>query len=108
MAVDLSTAVTRVCVLTPEGRGAIAVVRVWGPGAVAIAGAAFRPERGWSLAWSQPGRLRYGRIGAGVGDEVVAVVVGGVNLQVEIHCHGGAAAVAMVVQALEEAGAERR
>lgn len=98
----------RVCVLTPEGRGAIAVVRVWGPQAIDVANRAFRPAQGASLAESIPGRLRFGRVGADLGDEVVAVVVNASPPEVEIHCHGGSAALALVVSALEHEGAERR
>src|SRR3954470_18245506 len=104
----------RVCVLSPEGRGAVGVVRVWGPGALEVADAAFRPARGARLAESPVGRLRLGRVGAGLGDEVVAVVVAvdpraveieakaevEVEVEVEIHCHGGPAPVALVVEAL--------
>ncbi len=51
------------------------------------------------------GRLRVGRVGSGLGDEVVAVVIEGEPPEVEIQCHGGSAAVALVVEALEaEAG----
>src|SRR4051812_44488990 len=96
-----------VAVLTPEGRGAIAVLRVWGPGALRVADAAFRPARGPGMAATPPGRLRLGRIGAGVGDEVVAVVLGGEPAEVEIQCHGGPAPVELVMTALEGAGAER-
>ena len=39
----------RVCVLTPQGRGAVAVVRIWGPRAMAVADASFRPRR--SASW---------------------------------------------------------
>src|SRR5690242_17245358 len=78
---------TRVCVLSPQGRGAVAVVRVWGPGSLEVADAAFRPARGIRLADSPVGRLRLGRMGAGLGDEVVAVVVAGDPPEVEIHCH---------------------
>lgn len=91
-------------VLTPDGPGAIGVVRVWGLEAVAVADAAFRPARGPGLAASGFGRLRVGRMGAGLGDEVVAVRVGG--WAVEVHCHGGPAAVALVLEALRAAGAE--
>ncbi len=97
-------------VLTAPGRGAIAVIRVWGPGAVAVADSAFRPVRGRRLAETPPGRLRVGRIGAGLGDEVVAVVIdeGGRPPEVEIQCHGGPAAIALVVEALGAAGAKTR
>jgi len=96
----------RACILTPEGRGAIAVVRVWGPGALAVADSAFRPARGGGLAGSPPGRLRLGRMGAGLGDEVVAVVIGGGSPEVEVQCHGGPAPIALVLAALVAAGAE--
>lgn len=93
-------------VLTSEGRGAVAVVRVWGPEALTIVDAAFRPARGRRLAETRAGHLRFGRMGAGLGDEVVAVVLGGEPPEVEIHCHGGPAPLAMVVAALIAAGAE--
>ena len=94
-------------ILTSEGRGAIAVVRVSGPESLAVADAVFRPHRGRSLGDTAPGRLRLGRAGVGVGDEVVAVRFDDRTPIVEIHCHGGVAAVAAVARALEEAGAVR-
>jgi tRNA modification GTPase len=97
-----------VCVLTPEGRGAIAVLRVWGPDAIAAADAVFRTASGQRLAESRPGRPRFGRVGAGTGDEVVAVVIDTDPPEVEIHGHGGSSAVALVVDALVAAGVERR
>jgi tRNA modification GTPase len=110
MNAEAGSPVPRVCVLTPEGRGAIAVVRVWNEGAVALTDAVFRPRFGGALGAGPSGRLRLGRIGEGLGDEVVAVVVDvqGGPPEVEIHCHGGPAALALVVSALEAAGAERR
>jgi tRNA modification GTPase len=91
--------------LTAPGRGAIAVLRVWGPSAVAIADAVFRPHRGARLAETPRGQLRLGRIGHGIGDEVVAVVLGGDPPAVEVQCHGGAAAITLVCEALHAAGA---
>jgi len=93
-------------ILTPQGRGAVAVVRVWGRGAVAVADGVFRPARGRGLARTKAGRLRLGRIGRGLGDEVVAVVIAEDPPVVEIQCHGGSAAVGLVVEALSEAGAQ--
>jgi tRNA modification GTPase len=93
-------------ILTPQGRGAIAVVRVWGRGAVAVAATVFRPARGPGLARTKAGRLRLGRIGRGLGDEVVVVVIAEDPPVVEIQCHGGSAAVGLVVEALREAGAQ--
>jgi tRNA modification GTPase len=94
--------------MTPEGRGAIAVIRVWGDEALAVADRAFRPRTGQPLRDTPPGRPRVGRIGAGTGDEVVAIVLGHEPPQVEIHGHGGPAAVALVIDALVAEGVERR
>ncbi len=103
------TMTARVAEVSASGRGAVATLRVWGPGALAIADAAFRPAKpgGRTLAETPVNRLRVGRIGAGLGDEVVAVVLGLDPPEVEIQCHGGAVAVALVVDALVEQGAER-
>ena len=95
-------------VLTPDGRGAVAVVRVWGPDAVAVADLAFRPARRGRLADSPPGGLRLGRMGAGLGDEVVAVVLRGEPGEVEVQCHGGPAPLRLVIDALVANGAEPR
>ena len=105
MATTRGFAPTRVCLLTPEGRGAVAVLRLWGPGALAVADSVFRPSRGVRLAETPPGRPRLGRIGEGLGDEVVGLVCEGDPPEVEIQCHGGPAAIALVVEALSAAGA---
>jgi tRNA modification GTPase len=95
------------CVLTGEGRGAIAVVRVWGAGAIDLVKEVFRPNGAVHLDGSWPGRLRLGRIGAGLGDEVVGAVLETAIPAIELQCHGGTAAVSLVQQALERAGAHR-
>ncbi len=92
-------------VLTSPARGAIAVVQIQGQGAVDLVDRVFRPNRGSSLASTPEGRLRLGRAGLGIGDEVVAVRLAGSVPLVEIQCHGGPAAVEAVVGALEQAGA---
>jgi tRNA modification GTPase len=95
----------RVAVLTSAGRGAIAVIRVWGSDAIRVADAAFRPRRRRALATTPPGQVRLGSVGDGLGDEVVAVILNGETQDVEIHCHGGIAAVRLVVDALCQNGA---
>jgi len=102
----------RACVLTPKGRGAIAVIRIWGSDALLVADQVFRPAQGPPLARTRPGQPRYGRAGDATGDEVVALILPHPNqpdlLDVEFQCHGGASAINLVMAALEAAGAERR
>jgi len=90
--------------LTAEGPGAIAVIKIWGKDAVLVADRAFRPAKGTSLANTPPGRLRFGRAGEGLGDEVVAVVINREPLEVEIQSHAGEAA-RLVLRALSNFGA---
>src|SRR5262249_203543 len=96
-----------VCLLTPEARGAVAVVCVWGPDAFQVVDAAFRPARGGRLGEGAVGRRTLGRPGAGAGDEGGAGRGGKEPPEVEVHCHGGAAAVGLVIESLVAAGAER-
>jgi len=99
----------RVALMTPDARGAVAVLRVRGGQALAVADSMFRQARGSRLALSAPAVPRFGRIGAGAGDEVVALVIdtGRGIPDVEVQCHGGPAPVALVVAALVAAGAEQ-
>ena len=103
----------RVCVLTPNSRGAIAVVRVWGSGAITLVDRVFQPDRAGPLSKTAAGRIRFGRVGddgVGAGEEVVASVVAGNGpaSEVELHCHAGPTVVAMLVEKLVAAGAESR
>lgn len=104
----------RVAVLTSRSRGAVAVLGVWGPDALKGADAVFRPANQPGLARTRSGRPRLGRVGAGLGDEVVAIVLepeeGGATAThpvVEFQCHGGTAAVELVLSALTAAGVSR-
>ncbi len=92
-------------VLTAPGRGAIAIIRVWGPGAIEAVETGFRPNAAVPLYGSASGRLLLGRMGSGPGDEAVATVLDTGVPAVEIQCHGGTAAVRMVLESLEKAGA---
>ncbi|HVC98688.1 MAG TPA: GTPase [Pirellulales bacterium] len=93
---------TRAIVLTPEGRGAVATVLVSGRDAMAIVGRLFRPASGRPLAAFSMGRIVFGRWGTEPGEELVVVCRGADR--VEIHCHGGQAAVAAVLEALADVG----
>ena len=95
---------------TPGGAGALAVVRISGPGALAIAGRVFRGRR--SLSESAPGCVQRGRVeqDGGVLDEVLLTVFRaprsytGEDL-VEISGHGGSVVAAAVLRAVLAAGA---
>jgi len=88
--------------LTPPGRGAIATLLVEGPGALAAVQASFRSARGRPLESFAPDRLAFGHFGPEPGEEVVVRIRS--NASLELHCHGGHAAVAMVERTLVEQG----
>ena len=92
----------RVVQLTPPGRGAVATLLIEGPQAVEAVGARFRARNGRPLNCLSSDRLVVGRFGPGVGEEVV--VRRRSDLGVELHCHGGLAAVAMIENTLIELG----
>lgn len=102
---------TRCLLLTPAGMGAIAVIRVCGPRAVAVVGELFRPVsagRAPVLDPLQPQRLIYGRIvveGETL-DEVIACATVGSDdvVQVDISTHGGLRVVERVLMALQTRG----
>jgi tRNA modification GTPase len=85
--------------LTASGRGAIAVVTVWGNGSAAIIDRVFQPSRRRPLSQSKTGELRLGRLG----DEAVVARLANPT-RFEIHCHGGSAAPELVLQSLREQG----
>ncbi len=93
-----------VAVLTPHGRGAVATVAVVGRGAVEVVDRLFHPLTPLRLAAAAEGRILYGRWGGEQGEEVVACRVAAEV--VEVHCHGGVAASAALVQSLEACGAK--
>lgn len=92
----------RVIQLTPPGRGAVATLRIEGPGAIAAVQSQFRPRGGRLLIEYPLDRLVVGHFGGPQGEEVVVRRCG--NGAVELHCHGGRAAVAAIEAALVAAG----
>jgi len=104
----------KVAVLTPRNRGAIAVIGIWGRDAILVADRVFQSRSGRRLATGRKRIPRLGRVGQGLGDEVVAVVLkseneppGNKDQRVEFQCHGGVAACELVLEALEREGATR-
>jgi tRNA modification GTPase len=93
---------TEVVELTPVGRGAVAVVLVDGPDALAIVERCFAPVSGRRLGDVPLQRIAFGRIGGPDGEEVV--VCRRSHEQIEVHCHGGTAAVRALRQRLVDGG----
>jgi len=103
---------TIVALSTPPGEGALAVVRLSGPGAIPIADRVFRGAR--PLSEAPAGSVRLGRIlDAGTGeriDQVLATVLRAPRSYtgedtVEISGHGGSFVSRRIVEALIDAGA---
>jgi tRNA modification GTPase len=84
--------------LTPRGRAAVAVVLVAGPGAVSAVEACFHPTSGKRLADAPVDRILLGRWGGANGEELI--VCRRANGTVEVHSHGGFAAVQNVIERL--------
>ena len=94
---------TRAVQLTPAGRGAVAVVRVIGSRALDIVQQSFHSASGKALVEFPVGRICYGRWG-GIGGEDVVVTRLADSTQVDIHCHGGSAAIKAVLRRLSGGG----
>ena len=95
--------------LTPVGRGALAVVGVAGPGAQACIARLFSPRGPQPLADRPEGAVVLGcwtSAADGAGEELIVVRRGADAL--EIHCHGGLAASEAVITSLERIGAVRQ
>jgi tRNA modification GTPase len=83
--------------LTPPGRGAVATLRIDGDGALDVVGRHFVTRSGRPLAGFPLGRIVVGQFGPS-GEEVV--VNRHSDSVIELHCHGGLAAVARIEEIL--------
>ncbi|RIK81108.1 MAG: hypothetical protein DCC67_08520 [Planctomycetota bacterium] len=92
----------RVTVLTPPGRGAIAVVAAMGDAALRTIGDNFCAASGRPLDEQEMNRIAFGYWTSGQHREDVVLVRTAVNAW-EIHCHGGAVASQRIVAALQAA-----
>src|SRR5271165_3324094 len=91
----MTDAPTYVACLTPPGQGAVATVAVDGPRAWDAVRPLFRTRSGAEPPTAPlQGRFLLGRVGGVVADEVVlAIRRMGPSQRLELHCHGGRAAV---------------
>jgi tRNA modification GTPase len=96
---------TLVVELTPVGRAAVAVVAVAGPHAARAVGQDFVPVTPRSVARLPVGKIVLGRWGGAAGEELI--VCRRSEDQFEIHCHGGSAAVAAIIDRLVVNGCQR-
>jgi len=95
----------RVIQLTPPGRGAIATLRIEGANAAEVVQSRFHARHGRPLSACPVDRLVVGHFGHERGEEVV--VRRCADGAVELNCHGGLAAAAMIEDALAAAGCQR-
>ena len=93
----------RAALLTPPGRGALAVVALAGRKADAVVDSLFAARGGIVIAARPDGALAFGTWRP-TGEEVIVVRHAGERL--EIQCHGGIAAPAAVLASLESAGVQ--
>ncbi len=93
---------TVMSVLTPTGRGAVAVVAVLGPEAVAAVGSFFLAKNRRALTEQPLARIVYGHWGSHEGEDLI-VCRRDAN-GIEIHCHGGSQSVAKIASDLSTAG----
>jgi tRNA modification GTPase len=100
-----SAGATVVVELTPPGRAAVAVVVVDGPDALRAVGHCFIAQSGRAVGDIPIGRIVLGRWGGPDGEELVLCRRD--DQQIEVHCHGGTAAVASVIERLVCLGCQR-
>lgn len=101
------TNLIRVVRLTPTGRGAVASVLVEGAGAIDVVQSLVRSKSGKPLSEIFDNRLVVGNFISDTFNDVDGeeIVVRRINEQsVELHCHGGYAAVGMIEKTLSEMG----
>jgi tRNA modification GTPase len=93
----------RASLLTPPGRGAVAVIAADGRASFDAVDGHFRAANGRLIADQTIDRIAFGHWRDGDHAEEVIVCRTG-DMQVEVHCHGGAAAVERILAALAAAG----
>lgn len=101
--------VTTITVLTPAGRGAVASVSVNGPQAVQLVDRHFLPASARGIGDRPACRIVFGRWVTGdacSSEELVVCRLG--DDHIEVHCHGGVAAVEAITESLVTEGGVRQ
>ena len=96
---------TRVVLLTPPGRSAVASLLVDGSSATNVVDLLFQPAGERTLADQPCGRIVFGRWPSSTAAEEV-VVCRRTEEQIEIHCHGGRAAARALIATLTAQGCQ--
>jgi tRNA modification GTPase len=105
---------TIAAISTPLGQGGIGIVRMSGPGALAIADAIFHAKNGMPVSDARSHALLYGRIqdprdGRTIDEALVSVMRSPQSYTredvVEVNCHGGMVAVRTVLELMLHSGA---
>jgi tRNA modification GTPase len=94
----------RIVQLTPSGRGAVACVLVEGPGAIDLVQSMVRIKSGRPIADFPQDQLVLGHFNGENGEEIIVRRRG--PHAVELHCHGGYSAVAMIEDKLRQNGGQ--
>ncbi len=89
-------------ILTPPGRGAVASLRIEGSGGLELVGDLFTARGGRNIAELPLRQIAVGRLG---GEEVVLSRIE--DDVIELHCHGGSAAVARLEELLVGRGCRK-
>jgi tRNA modification GTPase len=100
--VNADPSAPRVIPLTPWGRGAVASILLEGPGAADVLQTLITTKSGRPLAEFAEDRLVLAHFGGEHGEEIV--VRRRSSRAVELHCHGGYAAAAMIEEFLRQRG----
>lgn len=95
------------CVVTPVGRSAIATIAVQGDDALQTVSRLFRPRNSKIVLSDSTGRIVYGNwhVDGNTGEDLIVCPLA--NDQIEVHCHGGTAAIEIITESLSAAGARK-
>ena len=102
MSESTDVAATQVCLLTAQGRSAVAVIGVSGPYALSAVASHFKPANRKPLATQARNRVIYGHWRR---EDLIVCRTGEDAL--EIHCHGGSRSSKRIIEDLVSAGGQR-